>query len=78
MCALEPNLQKRMSSTRLSFMINLLVLLSNEIEVVIYALLRLNEMELETLKVLSQVKQLNQTSKLKRSTTQLAEEQEQT
>jgi len=59
-------------------MINLLVLLSNEIEVVIYALLRLNEMELETLKVLSQVKQLNQTSKLKRSTTQLAEEQEQT
>jgi len=67
-----------MSSTRLSFMINLLVLLSNEIEVVIYALLRLNEMELETLKVLSQVKQLNQTSKLKRSTTQLAEEQEQT
>lgn len=59
-------------------MINLLALLFNEIEVVTYVSQQLNEMELETHKDLSQAKQLNQTLKLKRNTTQLVEEHEQT
>lgn len=59
-------------------MINLLALLFNEIEVVTYVSQQLNEMELETRKDLSQAKQLNQTLKLRRNTTQLVEEHEQT
>lgn len=59
-------------------MINLLALLFNEIEVVTYVSQQLNEMELETRKDLFQAKQLNQTLKLRRNTTQQVEEHEQT
>lgn len=76
MCALEQNLQKKMSSIRLRLMTNLLPMLFNEIVAVIYALRLSNEMELETHKDHFQVKQLSLTLKLKRSTTQQAEAHE--